>query len=50
MTGPTRHLRSGITGAILYALAAAGLILSQHAMVALAFRALGAALAIDDHF
>ncbi len=50
MTGPTRHLRSGISGAILYALAAAGLILSQHAMVALAFRALGAPLAIDDHF
>ncbi len=45
-----QHLRTEATAASLYALTAAVLILSQHAMVALACRALGTPLAINDMF
>src|SRR3546814_18825232 len=45
-----QRLRSEAPAAGLYAMAAAALILSQHTMVALACRVLGAPLAIDDMF
>lgn len=48
---PLLHrLRAEVPASILYALAAAALILSQHAIVFLAFRALGMPLALDDRF
>lgn len=50
MKALTRYLRTELLPALLYALAAAALILSQHAMVFLAFYALGMPLALDDHF
>lgn len=50
MKALTHYLRTELRPALLYALAAAALILSQHAMVFLAFYALGMPLALDDHF
>lgn len=50
MRALAHHLRIGLPAALLYALTAAALILSQHAMAFLAFRALGAPLALDNHF
>lgn len=50
MKALTHYLRTELRAASLYALAAAALILSQHAMVFLAFYALGMPLALDDHF
>ena len=44
------YLRTEVPAAILYLLAAAALILSQHAMVFLTFRVLGVPLAVDDYF
>lgn len=44
------YLRTELPAALLYALLAATLILSQHAMVFLAFHALGMPLALDDYF
>lgn len=45
-----RYFRTEMPAALFYAFAAATLILSQHAMVALAFHALGTPLTLDDHF
>lgn len=50
MNGLLDRLRTATPAAILYALAASALILSQHAMVALTFSAIGSRLAIDDFF
>lgn len=50
MNALLHYLRTELPAALLYALAAATLILSQHAMVFLAFYALGMPLALDDHF
>ena len=50
MTALFRHLRSEVPGAMRYALAAAALILSQHGLVVLAFRAHGALLSFDNMF
>jgi len=50
MNARLRHARTEMLAALFYALAAAALILSQHAMVALAFHARGAPLALNDHF
>lgn len=50
MKALAHYLRTELRAALLYAFAAAALILSQHATVFLAFYALGMPLALDDHF
>ena len=50
MKALTHYLRTELRAALLYAFAATALILSQHAMVCVAFYALGMPLALDNHF
>lgn len=50
MKAGLHHLRTEVPAALLFALVAAVLILSQHAMVFLAFRALGMPLGLDSMF